>query len=155
MGVLSVASGKSLWRGYEYYLEKKVLSYKQISESVYEGTVSGSNGIIYHVHLDLEHPRKTTTCDCPLAKGKKIVCKHTVALFFIEPYAEKASLHVRDAFLIRIMTLQRAKQKPPPGPNLVGVFACSSRLLSLLWLSIHKAQTEVLLYVDIIAAQRR
>lgn len=82
MGVLSVASGKSLWRGYEYYLEKKVLSYKQISETVYEGTVSGNNGNVYHVHLDLEHPRKTTTCDCPLAKGKKIVCKHTVALFF-------------------------------------------------------------------------
>ena len=82
MSVLSVASGKSLWRGYEYYLENKVLSYNQISDTVYEGSVSGSNGNIYHVHLDLEHPRKTTACDCPLAKGKKIVCKHTVALFF-------------------------------------------------------------------------
>ena len=91
MGVLSVASGKSLWRGYEYYLQKKVLSYRKISESVYEGEVSGSEGRVYHVHLDLEHPRKTTTCDCPLAKGKKIVCKHTVALFFtIFPEEAKA-----------------------------------------------------------------
>ena len=27
----------------------------------------------------MEHPRKST-CDCPLANGKKIICKHIVAV---------------------------------------------------------------------------
>lgn len=31
--------------------------------------------------IDTEHPKKST-CNCPHAEGKKIVCKHKVALFF-------------------------------------------------------------------------
>ncbi len=31
--------------------------------------------------IDIEHPKKST-CNCPHAEGKKIVCKHKVALFF-------------------------------------------------------------------------
>ncbi len=31
--------------------------------------------------IDAEHPRNST-CNCPYADGKKIVCKHKIALFF-------------------------------------------------------------------------
>ena len=33
------------------------------------------------MHLDIEHPRKST-CNCPLANGKRIICKHIVATYF-------------------------------------------------------------------------
>ena len=67
MGVIDIASSKSVWRGMEYYKQNKVLSY----------TVNEDGN--YHVHVDMEHPRKST-CDCPLANGKKIICKHIVAV---------------------------------------------------------------------------
>lgn len=31
--------------------------------------------------IDTEHPKKST-CNCPHAEGKKIVCKHKIAMFF-------------------------------------------------------------------------
>lgn len=46
---------------------------------MYESVVEGTDN--YNVHLDIEHPRKST-CDCPLAKGKRIICKHIVATYF-------------------------------------------------------------------------
>jgi len=80
MGVISVSSSVSAWRGYECYKSKKVKSYKQISDYEYTGQVNGSNDI-YNVFLDTNHVRKST-CDCPHANGKKIICKHIVALYF-------------------------------------------------------------------------
>ena len=41
--------------------------------------VKGTNN--YNVHLDIEHPRKSL-CNCPLANGKRIICKHIVATYF-------------------------------------------------------------------------
>ena len=80
MGVISVASSASAWRGYEYYKSKKVKSYKQISDNEYTGQVKGSNGV-YNVFIDTKHVRKST-CDCPRTNGKRIICKHIVALYF-------------------------------------------------------------------------
>lgn len=80
MGVISVASSTSAWRGYEYYKSKKVKSLKQISDYEYKGQVEGSNNV-YNVFLDINHVRKST-CDCPHANGKRIICKHIVALYF-------------------------------------------------------------------------
>ena len=81
MSLLSIASNASAWRGYEYYIGKKVISYQQTDEYRIEGEVSGSKDEPYRVMIDLEHPTKST-CNCPLAAGKRIVCKHKVALFF-------------------------------------------------------------------------
>lgn len=81
MKVINIASGKSTWRGLDYYKEKKILSYNKIDESKYEGKVKGSNNDIYNIFLDIEHPRKSK-CDCPHAKDKRIICKHIVALYF-------------------------------------------------------------------------
>ena len=79
MGIISLASGSSCWRGLDYYKNKKVIKLNKINEGEYESVVKGANN--YNVHLDLEHPRKST-CDCPLANGKRIICKHIVATYF-------------------------------------------------------------------------
>ena len=63
----------------EYYKQNKVLSYTVNEDGSCEGIVAGSGDGNYHVHIDMEHPRKST-CDCPLANGKKIICKHIVAV---------------------------------------------------------------------------
>ena len=65
MNFISSASGESRWRGYDYWEEKKVLSYECASGHEAEGIVKGSE--IYHVKIDTEHPRKST-CDCPFAQ---------------------------------------------------------------------------------------
>lgn len=79
MGIISLASGNSCWRGLDYYKNKKVIKLKKINENEYSSIVKGSNN--YNVHLDIEHPRKSS-CDCPLANGKRIICKHIVATYF-------------------------------------------------------------------------
>ena len=81
MGLIELASGKSVWRGMDYYNEKKVISWDKIDDFTYDGKVSGSNGEIYDVHIDKEHQRKST-CTCPFAEGSRVICKHMIALLF-------------------------------------------------------------------------
>ena len=81
MGLIDIASSKSVWRGLDYYKQNKVISYEQNEDGTYDGEVSGSGKNNYHVHLDMVHPRKST-CNCPFADGKKIICKHIVAVSF-------------------------------------------------------------------------
>jgi SWIM zinc finger. len=81
MGLLSMASNASAWRGYEYSLNKNVISYKKISEYEYEAQVKGSNEENYSIFIDIEHPRKSN-CNCPHAFGTRIICKHMIALYF-------------------------------------------------------------------------
>ena len=45
MGVISVASSASAWRGYEYYKAKKVKRFKQIGDYEYTGQVKGSDDV--------------------------------------------------------------------------------------------------------------
>ena len=81
MSIMSSASGASLWRGYEYYKAKKVKSFKKLSDDEYEGFVSGSRKEPYRVKINTAHIRQSK-CNCPHADGKRIICKHMVALFF-------------------------------------------------------------------------
>lgn len=81
MGILSLASGASLDRGYDYFQGKKVLSLKQFGDMVFTGVVSGSGGARYDVSIDVVHPRKSR-CTCPHAAGRRVICKHMVALYF-------------------------------------------------------------------------
>lgn len=71
--------GSSCWRGLDYYKSKKVIKLNKINENEYSSIVKGRNN--YNVHLDIEHPRKSS-CNCPLANGKRIICKHIVATYF-------------------------------------------------------------------------
>jgi len=81
MGLLNQASAASAWRGYEYYENGNVKSCRKINDDEYEGQVAGSEGRSYQVKIRLAHPG-TSQCSCPLAAGKRIVCKHKVALYF-------------------------------------------------------------------------
>ena len=87
MGLIEVASGNSVWRGMDYYNDKKVKSWKNAGDGIYEGIVSGSGDNKYMVYIDKNHPRKST-CNCPFADGRRVVCKHMIALYFTaEPQA--------------------------------------------------------------------
>ena len=80
MGLLEIASSKSVWRGIEYYKSHNVLSWEQTEDGVFDGLVKGSSDEMYSVHVDTIHPRNSK-CNCPLANGKKIICKHIVAVY--------------------------------------------------------------------------
>ncbi len=76
-----MASGKSLWRGYEYYSSNNVILHTETGEGQYDGKVKGRGSMVYSVHIDLNHPRKSK-CSCPFAEGRRVICKHMVALYF-------------------------------------------------------------------------
>ena len=81
MGLIECASVNSIWRGIDYCERNKVVSWEG-QDTSFDGIVSGSNGEEYKVHVDVEHPRKSS-CNCPHANGKRIVCKHIIAVYFI------------------------------------------------------------------------
>ncbi len=90
MGLLDVASGKSVWRGYDYYENNNVVSWEQSGTDIYDGVVLGSEGNRYTVHVDKVHPKRST-CNCPFADGRRVVCKHMIAVYFTaEPDAAEA-----------------------------------------------------------------
>ncbi|MGN0548662.1 MAG: SWIM zinc finger domain-containing protein [Acutalibacteraceae bacterium] len=80
MSLLTAASGKSVYRGYEYYCAAKVFYVQQINDDEIEGLVKGTVQKPYNVHINLSKVR-SSTCDCPFANGRKI-CKHMIAVFF-------------------------------------------------------------------------
>lgn len=68
---------------------KKVIAWEKSGTDTYDGKVSGSGNNKYLVHIDKAHPRKST-CNCPFAEGRRVVCKHMIALYFTaEPQAAK------------------------------------------------------------------
>ena len=87
MGLVEIASNNSVWRGMDYYDNKKVVSWEPSGVGIYDGVVLGSGDNVYSVHIDTEHPRKSF-CNCPFADGRRVVCKHMIALYFTaEPKA--------------------------------------------------------------------
>ena len=95
MSLLSCASGTSIWRGYDYYKEQKVTAYDCLTDSQYMGIVRGSEGALYTTTIDLLHPRRSK-CNCPHADGRRIICKHMIALFFTI-YPDEAEQFYNDA----------------------------------------------------------
>ena len=81
MGLLNLASASSVWRGYEYYSNNKVVNYQIVSDTKIDGVVQGSGTHQYKVSINLEHPRKSK-CNCPHADGRRVICKHMIALYF-------------------------------------------------------------------------
>ena len=75
---LQLASASSLWRGMDYFKENRVQSFSPTVVG-YDGIIIGSD--LYHASIDIAHPRRST-CDCPFAKGHRVICKHMVALLF-------------------------------------------------------------------------
>ena len=80
MGLVEIASSKSVWRAIDYYHSKKVVTWNK-TETGYEGSVSGSDNNTYIVKVDVEHPRKSK-CTCPFATDHRVICKHMLAVYF-------------------------------------------------------------------------
>lgn len=81
---LGTASNASLWRGYDYFKEgDRVSRPERQTDGTYEAQVRGSDEQIYHVRIDIAHPKRSV-CDCPHAAGKHLVCKHMIAVFFTQ-----------------------------------------------------------------------
>ena len=96
MGMLDICSNNSYWRGLDYFERKKVKSIIQLNEYEYESLVEGTEN--YHVHMNINHPRKST-CTCPHASGKSIICKHKVAVYFsIFPKEVKIAIEKRNRY---------------------------------------------------------
>ena len=82
MGMIECTSGASLWRGYDYYKENKVKNLIETSPGIFSANVEGNSDKPYIVEIDVAHPRKSK-CNCPHADGKRIVCKHMMAVYFM------------------------------------------------------------------------
>ncbi len=80
MSILTAASSKSAWRGYEYFMDDKVQFVKKLDETHFSGAVAGNRTEPYAIIIDIDHPKRST-CDCLFANGLKI-CKHMVAVYF-------------------------------------------------------------------------
>lgn len=94
VSILTVASGQSVYRGYEYSQSKKVLHMEHCGEGIIQAVVSGSGNCTYDVIVDEAHPRKSQ-CTCPHAAGKHIVCKHIVAVYFAA-HPQEAKKYIED-----------------------------------------------------------
>ena len=104
MGLLECASGASVWRGYDYYKEKKVVTLEETEADIFTAKVSGNSSEPYSVELHIDHPRKSK-CNCPHADGKRIICKHIIATYFTA-FPEEA-----DKFYAEAMAYQEEEEK--------------------------------------------
>lgn len=108
MGLMEIASGKSIWRGYHYYEAGLVLDWEQCGPHDYKGTVQGSEDNKYEVVLDLEHAKRST-CSCPHAEGTRRACKHKLALYFaIFPEEAEKLKRAAEEYEAQIEERQRA-----------------------------------------------
>lgn len=105
MSLFDVTSHNSLRRGLDYYESKRVSQLTKINDSEYEAIVNNSENDEYHVCFNTKHPRKST-CNCPHAEGRMIICKHKVAVFFeifpkeAEMFKEAIDAQEREAEMI-------------------------------------------------------
>ena len=104
MGLIETASANSIWRGMDYYEARKVISWEKTGTFAYDGIVSGSEGNKYTVHIETNHPRRST-CNCPFADGRRVVCKHMIALYFT------AKPEAADSFLKQVEKWEAEEQE--------------------------------------------
>ncbi|MGD9910221.1 MAG: SWIM zinc finger domain-containing protein [Candidatus Izemoplasmatales bacterium] len=113
MGLKELSGYRSLWRGYNYYIQGKVLEIEKVNDQEYNAKVRNDENTIYNIHLNVNHPRKST-CNCPHADGRSIICKHMVASYFaifpekakefieeVERYEKEEEERVRQSIIMR------------------------------------------------------
>lgn len=81
MSLLTAAGADPRRRGYEYFKSHKVSNLKQLGETGFQATVAGSRKAPYEVVVDPEHVRRSS-CTCPHAAGRRVICKHMIAVYF-------------------------------------------------------------------------
>ncbi|MGT2757568.1 SWIM zinc finger family protein [Streptococcus ovuberis] len=79
--LVHLASHSSFGRGMGYHRSKAVLRSEQCGDGMYKGQVSGSETSCYDTMINIHRPRQST-CTCPFAAGRRVICKHMVALYF-------------------------------------------------------------------------
>ena len=94
MSLMTASSEVSRWRGYEYFKAKRVSSVQKIGNARYSALVSGSENAPYSVTIDLDHVRQSS-CTCPHAAGRRVICKHMIAAFFTV-FPEEATQYYAD-----------------------------------------------------------
>lgn len=99
MGLIECASQVSVWRGYDYYNNKKVKNLAKIGDGSFTANVYGTASEPYTVNINVSHPRKST-CNCPHANGTRIVCKHMVATYF-SAYPDEAVKFYQESLKIQ------------------------------------------------------
>ena len=95
MKLLNLASNNSFWRGIDYHHENRIISCKELAENCYQGKVRGSGNAVYDVTIDTAHPRKSA-CNCPFAEGRRVICKHMIALDLGIPSGSAVFVEIRD-----------------------------------------------------------
>lgn len=108
MSLLTLASAQSVWRGYEYFKEKNVFTSNIISNTEIKGRIRGSDNRHYEVLINTEHPRKSK-CNCPHADGKRIICKHLIALYFTA-YPKEAKKYYNEVISYEIEEEKRQEE---------------------------------------------
>lgn len=108
MGMIECTSGASLWRGYDYYKENKVKNLIETSSGLFTADVEGNSDEPYVVEIDIAHPRKSK-CNCPHADGKRIVCKHMMAVYFAA-FPEEAQRIYNEALAYQEQADKRAEE---------------------------------------------
>lgn len=82
MGLIDLASSKSMWRGLDYYQNGNVIDVHNIEDSRYAAKVRNNADTVYDVIVDLDKVRNSQ-CSCLFKKDKpKAICKHIVAAYF-------------------------------------------------------------------------
>ena len=94
MSLLTASSMESRWRGYEYFKNKQVSNLEHPENMHFHAVASGSKKEPYTVTIDLEHLRNSS-CTCPHAAGRQVICKHMVAVFFAA-FPEEAEKYYAD-----------------------------------------------------------
>ena len=116
MSIFDITSHNSLRRGFDYYESKRVSKLIKINDSDYEAVVSNSEKHEYHVCFNTKHPRKST-CTCPHAEGRMIICKHKVAVFFqifpheAEMFKEEIGAQEKEAELLYQIHLKKQRER--------------------------------------------
>ena len=109
MGMREISSYNSYWRGLQYFENNRVKSINKINEYEYEAEVEGTEN--YHVHLNINHPRKST-CACPHAAGKSTICKHKMAVYFsIFPDEAQEAIDERNRYYENLEEREREYDK--------------------------------------------
>ena len=94
MGLIELSSYRSLWKGCNYYKQGKVFEIEKVNDQEFYAKVRNDENKIYNIHLDLNHPRKST-CSCPHADGRRVICKHMVSSYFAI-YPKKAKEYIEE-----------------------------------------------------------
>lgn len=82
MGLINLASSKSVWRGLDYYQQNKVIETRKTDDQYYSAKVRNNTDDTYEVLINLEKVR-SSQCTCLFKKDKpNAICKHIVVAYF-------------------------------------------------------------------------